>query len=618
VLRLQSLSSPVEVPRPARAWDARLRDGSGWFLVSALGALAVLGAAIAIWASRRGFDLIDGGYYYLTYKFPADVADTHTSFHLIAGMIFRGLGENIVAFRLTSWALALGSAGILGVALVSFLRRAHPGQTAQLPTATVFFSAVISAFAIYTPVPAALTYNSLNSILLVLGSALLLDGAGRIISADPNDRRFALIELAAVGAVAAVQLFIKPTTAILFGGAVFGFLVFSPAIAARLKQRVLLLAGGAVVLGLAAFLLILGSWTAFTARFATFFSISKNAAFIGELLTRLAKDSADLAGLVARDLRWVGPLLLVLGVAARFVQPPIRRTFTRWGFAAVIALWIGQLLSAQIWHGAHLYYAEAAVTRLWFEAVLLTGFATLLTAERPQNWRLTIHSVLLWAILVILPFAGAFGTTNPLYLNSSLQAPLWFAAAALPLLAGGRLGRFSTGLLLVACSGIATTQLFNGQIVQPYSMTSDLRTQNTPTLIGQSGSVLLLDTPNAQFIQATQEILKKNGFQPGGDIFAFFNLPGLVYAVGGRSPVIPWYFGRIYDNNPVEEIYIRNAGTLRRGRAWVITQADAPDFRQHYLNADFNFPDGYVEVGALINPATAMDIRIWKPRAARP
>lgn len=586
--------------------------------MSVLGAFAVLGAAIAIWASHRGFDLIDGGYYYLTYKFPSDVADTHTSFHLIAGAIFRGLGENIVAFRLTSWALALGSAGILGIALMSYLRRAHPGQTALLPTAAVFFSAVISAFATYTPVPAALTYNSLNSILLVLGSALLLDGAGRIISAEPGDRRFAMIELAAACAVAAVQLFIKPPTAILFGGAVFGFLILSPAIATRLKQRVLLLACGAVVLGLAAFLLVLGSWTAFTARFATFFSISKNSAFTGELLTRLAKDSSDLAVMLAHDLRWVGPLFLVLGVAARFVPPPIRRALHQWGFAAVIALWLALLLSARIWHGAHLFYAEAAITRVWFEAVLITGFATLLTTEKSQNWRLTVHSVLLWAILVILPFAGAFGSTNPLYLNSSLQAPLWFAAAALPLLAGGRLGLFSTGLLLVACSGIATAQLFNGQIAHPYSMTSDLRTQTTPTSIGQSGSVLLLDAPNAHFIQATQEILKKNGFQPGGDIFAFFNLPGLVYAVGGRSPIIPWYFGRIYVNNPVEEIYIRNAGPQRRARAWVITQADAPDFRQHYLNADFNFPDGYVEVGALKNPATAMAIRIWKPRAVQP
>ena len=586
--------------------------------MSVLGAAAALGAAIAFWASFRGFDLIDGGYYYLTYKFPSDVADTHTSFHLIAGMIFRGLGENIVAFRLTSWALALGSAGILGIALVNYLRRAHPGQTALLPTAAVFFSAVISAFATYTPVPAALTYNSLNSILLVLGSALLLDGAGRIISADPGDRRFAVIELAAACAVAAVQLFIKPPTAILFGGAVFGFLILSPAIATRLKQRVLLLACGAVVLGLAAFLLVLGSWTAFTARFATFFSISKNSAFTGELLTRLAKDSSDLAVMLAHDLRWVGPLLLVLGVAARLVPPPIRRALNQWGFAGVIALWLALLLSAKIWHGAHLFYAEAAITRLWFEAVLITGFATLLTTEKSRNWRLTVHSVLLWVILVILPFAGAFGSTNPLYLNSSLQAPLWFAAAALPLLAGGRLGLFSTGLLLVACSGIATAQLFNGQIAHPYSMTSDLRTQTTPTSIGQSGSVLLLDAPNAHFIQATQEILKKNGFQPGGDIFAFFNLPGLVYAVGGRSPIIPWYFGRIYVNNPVEEIYIRNAGPQRRAHAWVITQADAPDFRQHYLNADFNFPDGYVEVGALKNPATAMAIRIWKPRAAQP
>jgi hypothetical protein len=487
-----------------------------------------------------------------------------------------------------------------------------------LPAAAVFFSAVISAFATYTPVPAALTYNSLNSILLVLGCALLLDGAGRIVSAEPGDRRFAVIELAAACAVAAVQLFIKPPTAILFGGGVFGFLLLSPAIGARLKQRVLLLACGAVALGLAAFLLVLGSWTAFTARFATFFSISKNSAFTGELLTRLAKNSSDLAVMLAHDLRWVGPLLLVLGVAARFVPTPIRRALTQWGFAAVIALWLVLLLSAKIWHGAHLFYAEAAVTRLWFEAVLITGFATLLTMEKPQNWRLTLHSVLLWALLVILPFAGAFGSTNPIYLNSSLQAPLWFAAATLPLLAGGRLGLISTGLLLVACSGIATAQLFNGQIAHPYSMTSDLRTQTTPTSIGQSGSVLLLDAPNAHFIQATQEILKKNGFQPGGDIFAFFNLPGLVYAVGGRSPVIPWYFGRIYVNNPVEEIYIRNAGALRRARAWVITQADAPGFRQHYLNADLNFPDGYVEVGILKNPATAMDIRIWKPRAAQP
>jgi len=586
--------------------------------VSVLGAASVLGASIAIWASRRGFDLIDGGYYYLTYKFPADVADTHTSFHLIAGMIFRGLGENIVAFRLTSWALALGSAGILGVALINYIRRAHPGHDVQLPATAVFFSAVISAFATYTPVPAALTYNSLNSILLVLGIALLLDGAGRIISADPSDRRFSLIELAAVGAVAAVQLFIKPTTAILFGGAVFGFVVLSPAIAARLKQRVLLLACGAVVLGLATFLLVLGSWTAFTSRFATFFSISKNAAFTGDLLTRLAKDSSDLVDLLARDLRLVGPLLLVLGVAARFVSPPIRRAFTQWSFAGVIALWITLLISAQIWHGAHLYYAEAAITRLWFEAVLITGFATVLAMEKPQNWRLTIHSVLLWTILVILPFAGAFGSTNPLYLNSSLQAPLWLAAATLPLLAGGRLGLFSTGLLLVACSGIATTQLFNGQIIHPYSMTNDLRNQNTPTIIGQSGSVLLLDKPTSQFIETTQEILKKNDFQPGGDIFAFFNLPGLVYAVGGRSPVVPWYFGRIYVNNPVEEIYIRNAGAQRRAHAWVITQADAPNFRQHYLNANFNFPDDYLEVGALKNPATGMDIRIWKPRAAKP
>ena len=76
--------------------------------------------------------------------------------------------------------------------------------------------------------------------------------------------------------------------------------------------------------------------------------------------------------------------------------------------------------------------------------------------------------------------------------------------------------------------------------------------------------------------------------------------------------MIPWYFGRIYGGDKIEETYMLRAGDERRQHAWIITQADATLFKEHYRRGGLDFPDHYTIIGELTNPSTAMDIKIWK------
>jgi hypothetical protein len=133
-------------------------------------------------------------------------------------------------------------------------------------------------------------------------------------------------------------------------------------------------------------------------------------------------------------------------------------------------------------------------------------------------------------------------------------------------------------------------------------------------MVGSPGTALLLDDENSRFLNETRQLLEAHAFQPGDDVFAFFNMPGLVYAVGGRSPVIPWYFGRIYVGNGVEASYMQAAGADRRQRAFLITQDDLFRFRDHFHQGGIDFPEGYELIGSLVNPNTALPVKIWKPR----
>lgn len=579
--------------------------------------------ATALWAARRGWDFLDGGTYYLSYKFPADVASIETSYFIPAGLMFRVVGENIFCFRVLSWLFVVGAAWIFYRGLRKHLHALWPERSAFQSIRATGACLLLAGLAPFISAPAALTYNSLNAVCLLVSSGLLLSGLARIVRAGAADWQ-CWSQVAGACLVTGFQLFIKPPTSLLLFGAIFGFCLLSPLLPRGFKTCLIAVlaamasVGGALIFGL------FGSGSQLTLRTTNLLRLSSNTAYTHALLARVFHNLMDLGALVASDLRLPATLLVVAAFIVGLNRRHAARARTLVGaFGAAIYLsWLGVAVHEQLWQAGYDYYARAAVCRFYIEAALLSGAMAMLVIRSESSMptmpearaHTAVHLSLLWAMFMVFPFAGAFGTTNPIYLNAAFQAPFWMAAIALAVVSMARRSgsRNLVPIVLLPIAAFATAQFINGHVLHPYGLRTDLFKQDMATEIGSPATTLLLDPPTSRFITAARRILESNGFKPRDDIFAFFNLPGLVFAVGGRSPVIPWYFGRIYGGDKIEETYMLRAGDERRRHAWIISQADATLFRQHYRRGGLDFPDHYTLIGELTNPSTAMDIKIWK------
>jgi hypothetical protein len=461
---------------------------------------------------------------------------------------------------------------------------------------------------------------------MLFAIGLVLSSTARILETKKISQ-IAWIELGAACFITGIEIAVKPTTSIILFGSILFFCLFSPLLPIRFKGRLVAFLVPSGVLGIAAIGIFLRSWSALVLRISVLHHILKDAEYKQQLVTRVIGEFQNLGRLVCFDLRLPATIFgasLVVLVAGRG-RWRRNRVFAVILILTIYLIWLGAAISGQLWQAGHSYYAKAAVARFYLEGIAVSGAAlailkvTAINVSSPSNAGIgkSVHLFLLWSMLVALPFAGSFGTTNPIYLNAAFQATCWAAALVVVLvMIAHRCGSFSPCAIALLPIGVfASAQFINGHVLHPYALRTGLLEQNTPTGIGVPQTVMLLDAPTSAFILGTRRILDTNGFRPGDDIFAFFNLPGLVFAVGGRSPVIPWYFGRIYSGDTIEESYMLAAGDSRRQRAWIITQADVTTFREHFIRGGLKFPDDYSVVGVLTNPVTGLDVRIWKHRS---
>lgn len=589
---------------------------------------AVVG--IAFWCAPRGFDFQDTGCYYLEYKFPKDVADTHTTYHLVARPFYVLVGESVVGFRIVSWIFVWISAAFFGWAWRRHLAALYERTPGLLSMSVAIAAMLLASSANYTIKPAALTYNSLNFVALCFALGLFLDGSARLMNAVvAQSYRLGIIEIAAGALAATVDLLIKPPTAVFLIAVIVGYCLVTPAIARSVKKKLGLVAVIAGAAGTLAMIIFVGGVGAFWERIHTLISIADNHAYMNELLTRVVREFGELGQFLWHDLKFA----LVLVAAAPLVLFALRQRETAQRRVAeiigylVFALWLYSTIDARLWRGSHQLYFEGIVARLYLGAAVLSAAALIASVlAAPITYRSEPRKsffwpkLLLWLILILTPFAGAFGTTTSIYLNGALYAVCWMGALLLTMIELSVVwrARWALPFATVPFAVYAVAQLFHGQIIMPYMMNRPLWEQTVPTAVGNAHSILRMDPADSDFINTTRKILTDHGFTEGDDIFCFFNIPGLVYAVGGRSPVIPWYFGRIYVEDRVEEFYMQAAGPERRRKGWIITQADVLRFREHFHRGGINFPEDYEEIGALKNPESGLPVRIYKPRAGNP
>ena len=577
----------------------------------------VLAAAAA--GATRGFDLTDEGAYFLSAMHPVEVPDRQTTYFYFTRALFAVTGHSLLLTRCAMTALLLGATFVFSRGLLQFLAAFSPRIQ---PGSWLGFAAVSGTALAFSISPVAPSYNLLNAIVLLAATGLLLSAS----ALPPAQNRADALRLVGLLLVCAVivglDFLIKfSTSAVLAAGFTAFFLIASR----ESWLRKILLLVSAPFVGL---VIALGYFT-FVERFAvwregiggTFRGLSTGT-YLRDELVRYARDIQvhSLETLWAYADVFTAVLVaggVLLGVRA---FPRLQRGLAATGFAVILALFAVSPLSAESLRlnggpGSRIYLGALAVLGLAVAATLIARKRPGDESRSPGSWRLLPLAVL----LLILPYAGGFGTTNAITQNTVYQLAPWFALIALAtaFLAHAWRARWVPPLCVVPLAAIALTQSFHGYWTHPYRLPGGRPAQTEPTVIGAPAyaSTLRLDSASHRFIEATRAQLTQHGFHPGDDIFAFFNLPGLVFAVGGVSPGHPWYFAGDQNSLDLNAMRVVAVSPARRARAFVITNGDVTPFLPQLRTAGLDFPNAFVRCGeTLQNPLSKEPVEIWRPR----
>ncbi|HEY0776845.1 MAG TPA: hypothetical protein VGD56_02660 [Gemmatirosa sp.] len=544
-----------------------------WVLVAAV-------TAVAFWGRNRGLDLTDEGYYLLGLR-PAQarvevVSDWAQVMVTLAGRRELGLG----AWRLVSAAVILASTLMFGAAVARFVRaRGLAGPLTARGTLLPAMCALggLFMYGFFPPTP---SYNTCTLVAVYATAALVLWTV-----ADPRAPSRAgpgtLAAAVGIGALLVFQFFAKPPAAVA--------LVIATGAFALVVRRPRSWAGVAVWLGAAA----AGAAIALAAYFAFVRAPGEYLAQLREQLRVIAATShgsgALVAGYVSDSRRLVGlavrlaPWYLTVGalgwVATRKTagrSTPRLVTGALLVCLVLAALWLVHqarsrgLLdpSVRVFERTPLYLCWLlTIPALWLGVYVARRADATRSSRVERDAASWMPDVALFGFLIALPLVAAAGTNNPLYGQAAFHGAAWFAACLLLL---ERVAGVAT-LRAVAYGGAAAmligtgAELMRGFVVQPYRLGAP-RYQQTALLRDVDPAVgrVYVDPVTAPLVDSVARALRGSGFRPRDAILGLYDVPGLVYLLGGTSPGGLWFSSRPEEQG--RNCYLLREANLAPGR----------------------------------------------------
>jgi hypothetical protein len=194
----------------------------------------------------------------------------------------------------------------------------------------------------------------------------------------------------------------------------------------------------------------------------------------------------------------------------------------------------------------------------------------------------------------------------------------WFGLAVLALRVGSAapwrrlVGPFGVAFLSVLCAA----QIAAGVLRAPYRLNEGLAQQSQPTEIGFPRTILRLDPPTSAFFRQLRTMAAANGLKPGDDILAFFDMPGVVFALGGRSPGTPWYTWGRPGSARMAADRLSTVPRERIARAFILESSDGSTWLRGARPPGIRFPENYVLCGEVLVPYAWFNqpVRLWRPR----
>jgi len=557
----------------------------GVVAVLALGFAAKL--AIVLLGANRGLDIGDDGVFLLALNDPLRSPPLFEFYKLLAHFD-PPLRFGLVEIRLLRVVAELGATLALARAVFVWARSRF-AAVAELGFGP--FALVVLLGALLGVGARGFGYNDMTNVATYLAVACLFRALD-----DPPESARARSWLGLAGFALGFQLFVKFPAAVALLLAALVVVEMSPRIGLGARLAIASSIAAGVAAAVALFVLSNGGIAPLVAKWQDARELNRLAGYgVRQILAVYWRN--DWASHV-NGLRLWASAAAVLAIGLWL----LRGRRDRLDRALTAALAAGALVLAWGAWTFHAVNVHPTLIALFCLLVLLVPVAGVLAlrgwrpaAARPAERRSEVFAPLL--LHAALPFAAIAGTNVALTLKLPAHAAPLFVLLAIATAQLERDGLRRFAALAIGLLAVATSAVFvEHQVLRPYGLPSPLYEQvyETPVMPG-----LRVDAPTKKLVEELAARLAESGFRRGDPIVAFDFMPGLVWAVGGRSPGLPFY-----DTDKPEQ------------NCWAIARADLRDppfllfgldmsVEQHACIHAFAFPQDYRLVAALQNPYEA-------------
>ena len=572
------------------------------------------------YASNKGFDLTDESIYFMQVERPQDVV-CYPFFDFYYTHLFHRLTrKSIQCHRLALLFLSAAVGAFFAWGAVPFLQSLFPGKFIDATSiAWVYLLCIASSHVRFSCGPRLIYYNNLNSFVFLSSSALCF----RAIFAESE---YDFYYILAAGYLVGFQVFIKISS---FLGNICT--IAALAVCATLPDLLLALKFlSALSLGACGAFLFhfiflqnpLSCWRVFSTQMTTARSFRWGTGCI----PRHKAEVRIYFNRILDSFKWHFILLAAFSTLSSILPAQLSEL----AFVCS-ALTLFDLVRAHFSFNASqnkypIFEEEVGVTvgRL-FAAISIFCLGSCL-ADAYTGFRglsgsgvLTPTSLACLLYLVVVPFLGAIGTSNHVYSNFVYQLTSWCVPllVVIQVLLNSKPSPVLSSLLGIVIVVFYALPSFYLSMWKPYRLVGSLFDQTEPTTIGLPGVTLKLEARSKQFLEEVRHEFNQNGFKEGDPILGFFDCPGLVYFMGGRSPGHQWYYiipPGVDESMKANHYHLKRVDSQVLRDSFIIEKSHMEAFRPYLKDVGLNFPDDYVQVGSSYWPFYSCETKIWKPR----
>jgi hypothetical protein len=347
-----------------------------------------------------------------------------------------------------------------------------------------------------------------------------------------------------------------------------------------------------------------------------------------DLLRGLKRDGIDLLKMIVPNI-WLVIAVMLFGVFAVFSK----RMQTAWAgraawiFTGLVAL--AAVLGIPLVHQA-LYDRTKRVPLLSDFIVILLLLAGIVGPALVARLKLTfrprfaggstagaeVEKLVTAGILLFLPFTTAFGTNNLLYWQLWLHITPWLALVMV-LFQETQLSRWSwlVGWVILAFTAAwFWSEFVVGYLIWPYRLV-DNRVTNSEPLNVRSARLngIKVDAQTKTFLEAFDAIIAKSKFQPGDGMIMLYDMPGMVYMVGGYSPGEPWYMiDESWYDTLLESMLTSKLAS--KSQYLVTNQTTPPVLLDFFETSVIDFPASYRQLERIYSVLRNRPVTIYERR----